>query len=118
MENKTAEIGKSRGAHAKCLKAIVIILMILAIRGPVFAGGPFGPFQTISREPAGLHTGIGYWYHEDKYKDGSELKIRQHQIYSEVGYGDQKGWDIYARVGISDLKIFDAFVSSSPATTT
>lgn len=82
------------------------------------AGGPFGTPQTISKEATGLHTAIGYWYHEDNYKNGTGHLIRQNQIYSEAGYGFQRYWDVYGRVGVSDLKIFDAFSSSNALTIT
>jgi hypothetical protein len=63
-----------------------------------------------------LHTAIGYWYHEDNYKNGTGHLIRQNQIYSEAGYGFQRYWDVYGRIGVSDLKIFDAFNSYSALT--
>jgi len=65
-----------------------------------------------------LHTGIGYWLQEDQYKDGSEQVMRQNQVYSELGYGSGKSWEITARVGMSDLNLPDAFSSSTPATST
>jgi hypothetical protein len=80
------------------------------------AGGPFGTPEPISRETGGLHTAIGYWFHEDKYKNGTCHSIRQNQIYSEAGYGFKRYLDIYGRIGVSDLKIFDAFNSYSPLT--
>lgn len=83
------------------------------------AGGPFGAPQPISKEAGGLHTAIGYWFHEDKYENGTDyLIMRQNQIYSEAGYGFQRYGDVYARVGISDFKIFNAFSSSNALTVT
>ena len=73
------------------------------------AAGLFGAPQTVSREAGGLNTAIGYWHHEDTYENGAEHKIRQHAIYSQAAYGAGNIWEIYARIGISDLKIFDAF---------
>jgi hypothetical protein len=106
------------GSHTKNLKVIVIsALMILTLPGVAAAGGLFGPPQPISREEGGLHTGIGYWLHEDKFKNETEYVIRQNQIYSQVGYG-AKYWEIYARIGVSDLKVPDAFSSTNALTTT
>ena len=82
------------------------------------AGGLFGPPQPVSKEAGGLYTGIGYWYHEDIYKNGTEHLIRQNQVYSHVGYGAKNLWEIYARIGVSDLKIFDAYNSTNVLTTT
>lgn len=65
-----------------------------------------------------MHTAIGYWYHEDKYENGTDYLIRQNQIYSEAGYSILNYGDVYARVGISDFKIFDAFSSSNASTVT
>ncbi len=73
------------------------------------AAGLFGAPQTVSREAGGLNTAIGYWHHEDTYENGAEHKIRQNAIYSQAAYGASNIWEIYARIGISDLKIFDAF---------
>ena len=92
--------------------------MALAIHGVAAASGLFGPPQSISKATEGLHTGIGYWYHEDNYKTGADYVIRQNQLYSEVGYGSKNYWDIYARVGISDLNVSSAFSSTSAATIT
>ena len=101
----------------KRLKVMLIsAFFIFTLHGTAGAGGPFGPPQSVSKEAGGLHTGIGYWYHEDKYKNGAEHVTRQNQVYSQLGYGAQN-WEIYGRIGVSDLKIFDAF-SSTPASTT
>jgi len=82
------------------------------------AGGLFGPPQTVSKETGGLNTVIGYWYHEDTYKNGADHTIKQNEIYSQVAYGAKNIWEIYARIGVSDLKIFDAFSSTDASTTT
>lgn len=82
------------------------------------AGGLFGPPQTVSKEAGGLSTAIGYWYHEDTYKNGADHKIRQNEIYSQVAYGAKNIWETYARIGVSDLKVFDAFSSTDASTTT
>lgn len=105
--------------HTKTLKIMVIsIVIMLTIQGTAAASGPFGPPQPISRPGGGLHTGIGYWLQEDKFKNNEEYISRQQQIYSELGYGFQKNWDLYARVGLSGLKLFDAFSPTTTATTT
>lgn len=65
-----------------------------------------------------MHTAIGYWHHEDIYKNSEEFVTRQDQVYSEAGYGALNIWDIYARIGVSNLKIQEAFSSSSASTTT
>jgi hypothetical protein len=105
--------------HMKNLRVIVIIVfVILTASERAAAGGPFGPPQPVVKGAGGLHTGIGYWFHEDKYKNGTEQVTRQNQVYSEVGYGFRNGWEITARVGMSDLKIIDAFRSSTTSTAT
>ena len=107
------------GILTKALRIIAIsVFMTLAIHGIAAAGGPFGPPQPIAREAGGLHTAIGYWHHEDRYKNGTEFVTRQDQVYSEAGYGAQNRWDIYARIGVSNLKIQDAFSSTNALTTT
>lgn len=92
--------------------------MILTVNGTSAASGLFGPPQTVSREAGGLNTAIGYAYHEDKYKNGPEYIIRQNQVYSQVAYGGHNSWEIYGRLGVADLKIFDAFSSTNASTIT
>jgi hypothetical protein len=82
------------------------------------ASGLFGPPQTVSKEAGGLNTAIGYFYSEDTFKNGTDHLIRQNQIYSQVAYGAKNMWEIYGRIGVSDLKILDSFSSASPSTTT
>lgn len=82
------------------------------------AAGLFGAPQTVSREAGGLNTTIGYFYHEDTYKNGIEHTFRQNQIYSQAGYGANNVWEIYVRLGVADLKISDAFASTDAATST
>jgi hypothetical protein len=103
----------------KSLKAVAVILFVILIAPPgAAAGGPFGPPQPVVKEAGGLHTGIGYWFQEDQYENGTAHITRQNQVYSEVGYGSRKGWEITARVGMSDLNLTDAFSSSTPLTAT
>jgi hypothetical protein len=102
----------------KGLQGIFIsAVMIFAVNGTAVAGGLFGPPQPISKEAGGFHTGIGYGYHEDQYRKDTDYTIRQNQVYSELGYG-AKNSGIYGRIGISDLKILDAFRSTQAPTTT
>jgi hypothetical protein len=93
-------------------------LLILAVNSVATAGGLFGPPQTISKEAGGLNTAIGYRYYEDTFKSDQDHVIRQNQIYSQVAYGSSGRWEVYGRIGISDLKIFDAFTSTAVSTAT
>ena len=102
----------------KGLQGILIAaFMLFAVNGTAAAGGLFGPPQPTSGETGGLHTGIGYGYHEDRYRNDTDHTIRQNQVYSEVGYGADH-WGVYGRIGVSDLKILDAFRSSQASTAT
>ena len=104
--------------HTKGLKGILISAVILfAVNGTAAAGGLFGPPQPVSREAGGLRTGIGYGYQEDQYRKDTDHTIRQNQVYSELGYG-ANNLGIYGRIGVSDLKILDAFRSNQASTTT
>lgn len=89
--------------------------MVFILTGTAAAGGPFGPPQPSARETGGLHTAFGYAYRQDLYKNGSEYVTRQNQVYSELGYGSRY-WDVYGRIGLSDLQIRDAFRSTQPST--
>jgi hypothetical protein len=97
---------------------VLSALLIIMLSQTATASGLFGPPQSISREAGGLNTAVGYMYHEDKYKNGSEYIIRQNQVYSQVAYGGHNRWEIYGRLGVSDLKIFDAFNSTVASTIT
>ncbi|HLE18248.1 MAG TPA: hypothetical protein VI728_08185 [Syntrophales bacterium] len=100
----------------KHYKVIIISLLIFfAICGVAAANGLFGPPQFGAKDTGWLHTGIGYWHHEDKFDGDGDYLIGQKQLYSEVGYVTNNYWDIYVRVGISDLNIADAFSSTSAA---
>ncbi|MHB8909093.1 MAG: hypothetical protein ACYDAA_09495 [Syntrophales bacterium] len=103
----------------KSLQVIVLILFFVLIPpGNAVAGGPFGAPEPVVKGTGGLHTGIGYWFHEDTYENGREQVTRQNQVYSEVGYGSRNGWEITARVGMSDLRGSDAFGTSHTSTVT
>jgi hypothetical protein len=82
------------------------------------AGGSFGPPQTVSKEAGGLNTAIGYRYYEDTFKNQTDHVVRQNQFYSQVAYGAANRWEIYGRIGISDLKISDAFNPTNALTST
>src|SRR5665647_290321 len=102
----------------KILQGIFVsAVMIFAVNGTAAAGGLFGPPQPVSREAGGLRTGIGYGYQEDQYRNDTDHTIRQNQVYSELGYG-ANNLGIYGRIGVSDLKILDAFRSNQASTTT
>ena len=94
------------------------VLIILAFNTLALASGLFGPPQTVSKEAGGLNTTIGYFYHEDTFKNDTDHLIRQNSIYSQVGYGANNMWEIYGRIGVSDLKIFDCFNPTDALTTT
>jgi hypothetical protein len=93
------------------------VLLHLMIAQAASASGLFGPLQTVSKSDGGINTAIGYWYHEDTYKNGAEHVVRQNQIYSQAAYGGKDIWEIYARIGMSDLKVFDVFSSADASTT-
>jgi len=92
------------------------LLLIFTGSGAASASGPFGPPQTISREAGGLNTAIGYSYQEDRFEDNAQYVFRQNQIYSQASYGAQNRWEIYGRIGVSDLTISDAFASNNSST--
>ena len=93
-------------------------LIILVFNTLALASGLFGPPQTVSKETGGLNTAIGYFYYEDTFKKDTDHLIRQNSIYSQVGYGANNMWEIYGRIGVADLKIFDVFISTDALTTT
>ena len=100
------------------LSIALTVLLIFSINTKAVAAGLFGPPQTVSKEAGGLNTAVGYWYHEDTYTNGADHIIRQNEVYSQAAYGAKNIWEIYARIGVSDLKIFDVFSSTDALTTT
>ena len=90
---------------------------MLSVPGIAVAGGAYGPPAPMTRADGGLHTAFGYWYQEDKFKGQAAFAMKQHQLYSELGYGFGNHMDLYARIGLSTLKVSDAFSSSNPGAT-
>lgn len=82
------------------------------------AGGLFGPLQTVSRQAGGLNTAVGYWYHQETFKNHTEHVVRQNQLYSQAAYGAGNLWEIYGRIGISEMKIDNAFKPTDILTAT
>jgi hypothetical protein len=100
------------------LSIALTVLLFFSINATAAAAGLFGAPQTVSKEAGGLNTAVGYWYHEDTYTNGVDHIIRQNEVYSQAAYGAKNIWEIYARLGVSDLKIFDVFSSTDAFTTT
>lgn len=96
---------------------LALFLMIMTA-SVAFAATLFGPPQTISREAGGLNTSIGYWYGETRLNNNAEYIFRQNKVYSQVSYGRSNLWEIYGRIGVTDLRISDAFNSTNVATIT
>ena len=94
------------------------MLFLLPLGSMAHAGGMFGPPQTLSKKSGGLNTAIAYRYAEDTFRHDADYVVRQNQIYSQAAYGWGELWEIYGRIGISDLRISDAFRSTNAATTT
>jgi hypothetical protein len=112
-------MNRKLGMDIKTVKVMLIVMVVmLTMAGRAAASGPFGPPEPLARPAGGLHTGIGYWLQEDKLKNNEEYLSRQQQVYSELGYGFRKNWDLYARVGLASQKLFDAFNPTTTATTT
>lgn len=97
---------------------LLAALFIFTISPASLAAGLFGPLQTVSQEAGGLNTAIGYRYHEDTYKNGIDHTVRRNEIYSQAAYGSKNIWEIYARVGLADMKIFDVFSSKDASINT
>ncbi len=97
---------------------MIIAAFILSSGSAAMAGGMFGPPQTLSKKTGGLNTAIAYRYAEDTFKNASDYVLRQNQVYSQAAYGASDIWEIYGRIGLSDLKISDIFSSTSVLTTT
>lgn len=97
---------------------MIVLLVWFFYGAPGVLAGPFGPPQPITRGEKGIHTGLGYWFHEGIYRNDFELVRRENQLHSELGYGVADRFEVYGRIGMSGLKISDAFSSTHPATIT
>lgn len=98
-------------------KRAAVVALIITVFPALALAGLIGPPQPVSRKDGGLHTGIGYWHHEDKLKDGRDYTLKQNQLYTHAGYGSGDLWEIYGRIGISDVKLQNAFSPTQSATT-
>lgn len=94
------------------------VFIIVAVCPAAEAAGLFGAPQTISRKSGGINTAVGYVFHDHTYENGSEHVIRQNEIFSHAAYGSKNIWEIYARIGLSDFKMPDAFTSTDAAVVT
>lgn len=94
------------------------IFIVLVFCPRTEAAGLFGAPQTVSRMTGGLNTAVGFFYHHDSYENGFRREARQNEVYSHAAYGAKNIWEVYARVGASDLKILDAFSSEDADTLT
>ncbi len=92
-----------------------MFISTFTILNSVYAAGPFGPPEPLSRPSGGLHTAFGYWHSQDRLGNGSDYTFTQNRIYSEAGYGTRT-WDIYGRIGLADLTIKDAYQTGAPGT--
>jgi len=98
------------------IKRIVFtVLIIVAVCPAAGAAGLFGAPQTVSQESGGINTAIGYVFHDRTYENGTEHVIRQNEIFSHAAYGSKNIWEIYARIGLSDVNMPDAFTSADAA---
>ena len=112
------ESGAHQGRSLRILAGLLLsALLPFPLNGTAAAGGLFGPPQSVSREEGGLHTGIGYDYRQDQYQNGGKYVFKQNQVFSELGYGAER-WDVYGRIGVSDLKVLDAFRPTQASTAT
>ncbi|HON58651.1 MAG TPA: TonB-dependent receptor, partial [Smithella sp.] len=105
-----------RGKHVPVL--MLTALCVIAWSHSARAAGLFGTPQPLSVRTGGLNTAAGYMYHEDIYESDLRYVVRQHQIYSQAAYGAKDIWEIYGRIGTSDLSLSDAFASADLSTTT
>jgi hypothetical protein len=96
----------------------VACVLCLTFSLPAFAAGLFGPPQTPSKTTGGLNTAVAYSYAEDVFKTTSDFVLKRHHIYSQAAYGKNGLWEVYGRLGVSDLKIAAAFRSMNALTTT
>ncbi len=89
---------------------LAALLMVVWMSAAVWADGPFGPPEPLSKAEGGLNTAVGYWYAQDTFKNPTSVHaLRQHSIYSHAAYGAGKLWEVYGRIGVADLRISDAF---------
>ncbi|MFO7570503.1 MAG: hypothetical protein R6W75_11955, partial [Smithellaceae bacterium] len=102
----------------KYIAAIAAALIYLSVASIAQAGGMFGPPQTLSKKEGGINTAVGYGYAEDTYESAYTHVIRQNQIYSHAAYGASDLWEVYGRLGVSDLRLSDAFASPQILTVT
>ena len=97
--------------------AAVVSGVLLQMTSLAFAGGMFGPPQTLSKKEGGINTAIAYRYAEETFQSHTrQHTFRQNQIYSQAAYGAANLWEVYGRVGVADLRISDAFASSRALT--
>jgi hypothetical protein len=111
--NKYSQIYKKEVKTMKVTKyGLFITLLIFALLGTAFAGQFGAPESTAKGVGNGWQVSVGYWYHEDKMKDGGDTKFKQNEVYVQVAKSFSE-MEIYARFGGTNAKSNDVFTSSS-----
>lgn len=93
--------------------AVLLAIIVLFVGGAAYAG-QFGPVDPAAKEGQ-FSVGIGAMHKQAKWEPNDDdffedSKVKQNQIYIQAGYGVVKNLEIYARLGLADLKINDAFL--------
>jgi len=85
----------------------VSVLVLFATSSLVYAG-QFGPPEPAAKEGK-VSIGTGYFYYSAKWEDeeGDEVKLRSNEAYLQLSYSFIKGWEVYGRVGGTDIKFSD-----------
>ncbi len=80
--------------------------MLLAAAVAAHAASLLGPAEP-GAAPGKFSVGAGYFYYDDKWKDGGTFKLQQSQTFLEGSYGLYQGMEVFLRLGGTDAKLLD-----------
>jgi hypothetical protein len=90
---------KKEGFMKKCLLLAAGMLLVTVVAG--HAGSLLGP--AVPDTAAGKFSiGAGYFYYDDKWKNGDNFKFKQTQVFAEGSYGLYRGMEVFLRLGGTD----------------
>jgi hypothetical protein len=93
-------------------RVLFLTLFVFLVTNSVTFAGMFGPLSSTSK-PGRISMGAGYTYISENWSlddiGGDSPQTSQHQLFAQVEMGLVKNWRVYARGGLADWKVENAF---------
>ena len=83
-----------------------VLVIFLLFAGAAHAASLLGPAEP-DAAAGKFSSGVGYFYYDDKWKNGGSFNIIQHQAFLEGSYGLYRGMELFLRFGGTDVDLSD-----------